>query len=100
METKLIRLRDGTLIEVEVRPGDTQVGAIEHVQQSLDTIRPVLLRVAQSVGTLWQEMSQDLTIESAEIGFGLSFESEGSIFVTKASASANLSITLTITPRR
>jgi hypothetical protein len=99
VDTKLLELHDGTIVEVEVRPGDAQVNAVQGMSKSLDAIRPVLQGVAESVGAIWQDMNRDLEIETAEIVFGLSFEGEGNIFITRASTTANLTITLKLAPR-
>lgn len=49
--------------------------------------------------TAWDELNQDMHIERAEIELGLSFEGEGNIYVTKATASANLVVKLQLKPK-
>jgi hypothetical protein len=99
MATKLIRLRDGTLIEAEVSPGEaTQIsgGAAEKVGASLDQIQQIMGRVGQSLAESWRVLSDRLEITEAEIELGLSFEGEGNLFITKAKAGANLVMKVTV----
>jgi hypothetical protein len=103
MATKLIRLDDGTLVEVEVQEGEFQEiagGVADRVDASVDKIKPVLIKVCESITSAWKEMNQDMLIEKTEIELGLSFECEGNIYVTKAKAGANLVIKLVLNPKQ
>lgn len=102
MATKLIRLEDGLLVEVEVPSDQAQQisgGLAERVSASLDKIRPVLRKVAVSVTDSWRELSKDVRVEQAELEIGLSFEAEGNLYVTKSTAGANLTVRLTFAPQ-
>ena len=102
MATKLIRLQDGTLVEVEVSPGEARAiagGEADKVNSALDRIQPVLTNVAKPVIEMWQSLPRHVSLEQVEIELGLSFEGEGNIFVTKARAGANLTVTLTLKNR-
>jgi hypothetical protein len=102
MPTKLIRLDDGLLVEVEVAPDQAQQisgGLAERVAASLDKIRPVLRTVAASITDSWRELSKDVRVEQAELEIGLSFEAEGNLYVTKSTAGANLTVRLVFAPR-
>lgn len=101
MITKLIKLSDGTLVEVEASPDDVQQissNVAERVQETLDKVKPILIQTCRPVIAAWKEMSQDMDIEQAEIELGLSFEGEGNIYVTKVKSGANLIIKLTLKP--
>jgi hypothetical protein len=102
MATKLIRLKEGPLVEVEIT--DEQAvpcagGATELVEESVDQIKPILKTVCRPISEAWKEISQDMTIESAEVQLGLSFEGEGNLFISKAKAGANLTVKLTMKPK-
>jgi Trypsin-co-occurring domain 1 len=102
MPTKLIRLQDGTLVEVEVAPGEARAiagGEAEKVNSALDRIQPILVNVSKSVTDAWRSLPRHISVEQVEIELGLSFEGEGNIFVTKARAGANLTVTLTLSNR-
>jgi Trypsin-co-occurring domain 1 len=102
MPTKLIRLQDGTLVEVEVTPGEARPisgGAADRVGATLDRIQPILVNVCRPVLDAWRSVGDELAIERAEVEVGLSFEGEGNVFVTKAKAGANLTVTLTLRKR-
>lgn len=99
MATKLIRLSDGTLVEVDVAPGEAaQIagGAADKVASSLDQIQPIIAKVCRSLADTWAAVAEQVQIEKAEVEIGVSFEGEGNIFVTKAKAGANLVLTLTL----
>lgn len=103
MSTKLIRLQDGTLVEVEVTPGEARTiagGQADKVSSSLDRIEPILVNVSKPVIDAWQSLPRHISVEQVEIELGLSFEGEGNIFVTKARAGANLTVTLTLRNQR
>jgi len=102
MNTRLIKLQDGTLVEVEVRGGELQPiagGAADHVAASIDKLTPILIKVCQPIVAAWGELNKDMSIEHAEVELGLSFEGEGNLYVTKATAGANLKVRLVLKPR-
>ncbi len=101
MSTKLIKLEDGTLIEIDVDENQVQQisGAMaEKVNATLDTIEPVLINACRPVVAAWKELNKEMYIDEAEIEIGLSFEGEGNIYITKAKAGANLTVKLTLKP--
>lgn len=102
MATKLIELEDGTLVEVEV-PDDQakQISSrsADPVSSTFDKIRPILVNVARPIAQAWQEISQEIQIEGAEVQISFSFEGEGNIYITKAKAGSNLTVKLTLKPR-
>jgi hypothetical protein len=102
MPTKLIRLDDGVLVEVEVPPDQAQQisgGLAERVSASLDSIRPLLRTAAASITDIWRELTKDARVEQAELEIGLSFEAEGNLYIAKSTAGANLSVRLVFAPR-
>lgn len=103
MATKLIRLNDGTLVEVKAPEGEFREiagGVADRVDASVDKIKPILTKVCKSITSAWKEINQDMLIEKTEIELGLSFEGEGNIYITKAKAGANLVIKLVLNPKQ
>jgi Trypsin-co-occurring domain 1 len=104
MASKLIRLNDGTLVEVEIEPVPGQVqqisggSAATRVESSFKDIAPVLFKVCSSVLDTWEEHDQDGRLEQVEVEVGLSFEGEGNIYVTKAKAGATLKVKMILKP--
>lgn len=101
MPSKLIRLTDGTLIEVEVddqaaRPVSRQ--AAEKVNAAIEGIGETLLRATQPIASVWKELNKDMLIDEAEIELGLGFEAEGNLYITKAKGNANLIVRLKLKP--
>lgn len=106
MATKLIELDDNMLVEVEANPGEAEAisgGAAQRVNASLDSIGPFLTRACRPIVAAWrdvaQELRRDMHIEQAEVELGLSFGGEGSIFLAKSSASANITVKLVLTAK-
>ncbi|EKU98224.1 hypothetical protein Lepto7375DRAFT_7486 [Leptolyngbya sp. PCC 7375] len=95
--TKLIRLEDNSLIEVEASVDESRQvagGAAERVSSSFDKISPLLKKVCTPIANTWQELNKDVYIDQAEVEIGLSFEGEGNLYITKAKTGANLNIKL------
>ena len=100
--TKLIELADGVLLEVSVAPDEARPisgGLAEKVNATFDKIQPVLVKTCRPIMAAWQELNREVLIDQAEIELGLSFEGEGNLYITKAKATANLSVKLVIRPR-
>ena len=104
MATKLIELNDGILVEVEVSPDQARPiagGAAEKVLgATLERLTPMIVQVARPVVAAWEQLNQDMDVESADIELALNFESEGNLYLAKASAGANITIAFTLKPRR
>ena len=102
MASKLIELDDGVLVEVDAEENEAKQissGAIEAVNSSFAKIKPILKKAVQPIAEVWQELDQDVAIESAEVQINFSFEGEGNIYITKAKAGSNLSVKLTLKPK-
>ncbi len=102
MSSKLIELEDGLLVEVEVSPDHAKQisgGMPEQVNKAIDTVRPVLLKACRPIVSVWNELNQEMSINNAELELQLGFSAEGSVFLAKTSGSANLKVTLSISPK-
>ena len=102
MPTKLIKLEDDTLVEVEVAPDQVQQisgGLADKVSATFEKIKPILVKTCRPIISAWKEINKELKIEQAEIEIGLSFEGEGNLYVTKSKAGANLTVKLLFKPR-
>ena len=97
MATKLIRLADGTLVEVEVPSGYIEQisgDTATKVSTTIDsTLVPVLIKDLEPIKSAWKELNKDMTIEKAEIEVAFGFEIEGNLFVAKSKHNASLSVT-------
>lgn len=102
MSNKLIRLEDGTLIEIEMIEGEMEQisgGFANKVSSSFEKIKPVLLSVCKPIHDVWSELNKEMTVDQAEVQVGLSFESEGNLYITRSKANANLLIKLILRPK-
>jgi len=103
MASKLIKLEDGTLVEVDVSEGEAQKtagGFVTVVDATFDKIKPILIKTCKPIAEAWKEMNQDMILEKAEVEIGFSFEAKGDIFITKAKASSNLTVKLVLKPKK
>jgi len=101
MPTKLIDI-DGTLVEVEVSPGEVQQisgGLAEKVSTTFEKIQPLLVKACRPIMAAWKEINRDMTVQQTEVELGLGFEGEGNIYVTKSKASANITVKLILKPK-
>jgi hypothetical protein len=100
MPTKLIRLEDGTLVEIETSPNEAQQisggSTAKRVEANFDKISPILQKICRPLTETWKELSKEMLIEQAEVEIGLSFEGEGNLYITKSKASANLKVKLVL----
>lgn len=98
MTATLIKLDDGTLVEVEV-PGDyiePVVGsAARRVKTTIeDTLKPILINTSKPLRAVWEELNKEMTVEKAEIELNFGFEVEGNLYLAKSKANANLTVKL------
>ena len=97
MATRLIKLEDGTLVEVEVPAEAYQpiVGSLaDKVDTTFDKIKPVLLKVYKPIAATFRELSQEIEVDQIEIELGLCFEYEGNLYITKTTLGANIIVRL------
>jgi hypothetical protein len=102
MPTRLIELPDGMLVEVEVEPDEAQSisgGSAKRVSAGFDKVQPMLLGMCESLAETCREIQKTTGVQSAELELGLSFEAEGNLYITKSTASANLTVRLVLLPQ-
>lgn len=99
MGTRLIKLEDGTLVEVEVPDNEVQQisGSLaDKVDATFSKITPILLKVCHPVASAVKDIRSEIDLEQVEVELGLSFEAEGNIYITKANLGANVIIRMTL----
>ncbi len=97
MDTKLIQLKDGTYVEVQVQDGDKNLNAGGRKwEKSFEQIEPILERVSNSVAGLFDKVNENIEIEKAEVDINLGFQGQGNVFVAKGKLGANLTVKLFI----
>ena len=101
MASELIKLNDGTLVEIENSDNDIEQisgGVANSVSESIDIIAPLLKRAIAPLKNTFNELNKDMNIEKAEVEIGIGFEAGGDVFIVKGKGKANLSIKLTLLP--
>jgi hypothetical protein len=103
MASKLIKLEDETLVEVEVvdnKAREISAGAADKIQDAaIDKIKPIILIACRPISEVWKELNKEMHIEQADVELGLGFEAEGNLYITKAKGNANLVVKLTLKPK-
>lgn len=102
MASKLIKLQDDILLEVEVPDNQLQQiagGDAPKVNKAIDSIKPLLLKTCQPLTAVWQELNRDLSITEAEVELALGFEAEGNVFIAKGKTNASLTVRLKLCPK-
>jgi hypothetical protein len=97
--TSLVELIDGTLVEVDVpesRATPLSSGFARKVDADLERIRPILARFITPIIDSIDNLPNSDRIKRAELEFGLSFEAEGFIYVTRSRSDGNITIKLII----
>jgi hypothetical protein len=102
MASRLIKLEDGTLVEID-RPtaGVEEIsgGALESIKDAtIDKIEPLLERAVKPVAALYRKAHEGIEVREAEVELGIGFEAEGNLYITRAKGSANLVVKLKIGP--
>ena len=91
--------RSGALIPEQIAGGGEKPSAIS--QTFDDMVRPLLEKVCQPFESLWNNTTEHVQIEQADIELGISIGGEGKVFfLAKASANANLKVKLTLKPKK
>lgn len=100
MASKLIKLRDGTLVEVEVTGTEVQQisgGLAKKVNTTIDDMKDVLSKACQPIVAAVKDLREKVTdLEHVEVEVGLSFDIEGNIYITKANLGANVLVRMTL----
>jgi hypothetical protein len=99
MASKLIKLEDGTLVEVEIAKDEAQQiagGVAKKVDTTLEKIKPVLLKICQPVAASVKTLRDDVDLEQVEVEVALSFDLEGNIYVAKTNFGANILVRMTL----
>jgi hypothetical protein len=99
MANRLIKLDDGTLVEVEVAGDEVQQisgGLAENVHATMNKIRDALLKTCQPIVAAVKGLRKDVDIEQVEVEVGFSFDVEGNIYITKANLGANILVRMTL----
>jgi len=94
---EIITLQDNIRVEAEI--SDARVSLTDgKVQQTLDAIKPVLLKSIQPIVAAWKELNRELTVSEAEIELGFGFETSGTVFLASTKGNVNLKVTLKLKP--
>jgi hypothetical protein len=99
MATKLIRLSDDILVEVEAKEGEGQQisgGIAKKVNATFSEIKDVLLKTCRPIVDALKEVRDEVELEQVEVEVGLSFEAGGDIYVAKATLGANVLVRMTL----
>lgn len=96
----LIKLEDGSLVEVqlpEYMTGEVSVGLAQPTLATLSDIEQLICSAAEPVARAAKRISQEQNVSvTADVEVGLSLEAGGHPYITKDKAAANLVVKLSI----
>jgi|SRR5258708_6612606 len=97
MGSKLIKLDDGTIVEVATAGDEVQqiVGG-DKVHATFDKIRPILVKTCTPIVEAVKELRDTTDVEQVEVEVGFSFAAEGNIYITKTTLGANVIVRMTL----
>jgi len=95
MAKQIITLADGIRVEAESTESEVAAGDGK-VDTTIESIRPTLLKVIRPVAAAWNELSNEITVEKAEIELGFGFEASGNFFVASTKGNVNLKVKLLV----
>lgn len=103
MASKLIKLEDGILMEVDV-PEQAQPVAggkleIKSVNKSINAIEAILLKACKPVANVLTELNKEMSVNEVEVEVELGLEAEGNFFIAKGKTNTSLTIKLKLTPK-
>jgi hypothetical protein len=100
MPTRIMRLSEGTLVEIESREFDAELisgGIVERISPSLQNLGSLVSTTLEPLSKLIREASARAPeLKSIELEFGIALEAEGNLFITRSRANANLSLRLVL----
>jgi hypothetical protein len=98
--SRLIRLQDNVLVEVESQPGGWQEisasDAVPQLDAAIGKASDTLVRVCESLAEAVKRISETVEITNVEATVGLGFEAEGNLYITKAKGNASITVKVTM----
>ena len=94
---RLIKTPDGVLIEVEASLSEKcSSRSAKVVHKGLEQISTVLGNACGTMKDFWSKELDGVELDEVQIAFGLSFETEGDIYIARAKGEASISVTATL----
>jgi hypothetical protein len=99
MSTELIKLRDGTLVEVQApKDGFQQLVSrrAKFVDATMDSITPLITKVCDRVTAAMEDLIGRADVAQAEVSVSLGFEVSGDLYIARSTTDANLTVKLVL----
>ena len=94
----LIRFEDGVMVEVAAPTGGTfapvSAGSADRISAQFSDSAHQLSAVIAPIAAMLQRAMEGTRAKEAEVELSVGFSAEGSIFVSKVTAEANLKVTI------
>lgn len=95
--SKIIKLKDGLEIEVEVDKNQAhEISDNKSVDSSIDKIQDFLTKLMRPICNTYRELDKDMSIESAKVSVGVKIGIEGNFILAKSTAGANIQVEITL----
>lgn len=94
---------DGPLVEVEMTLPDTREASsgtfVKVVNRGFEDVLNTLRSIVVPFSDTWKELSKEVEISESTLKVSLGVTAEGNFYIAKGGASANLEISLKLTPK-
>lgn len=99
--TKVIELNDGLEVEIEVDDNNAyQISNGAKIDSSIENIQSILLKIMKPISETYQNLSENINIESTKISVGIKIGAEGNFILAKSSIGANIKVQMTLKPKK
>lgn len=94
----IIELQDGVLVEIQAAENysEKKISSSKLRETSLSDLKPFLKKVLAPVASSYQELKEDISLESAKVTVGIKIGFDGNFILAKTSTEAHVEVELTI----
>jgi len=97
---KIIKLNDGVEVEVEVQDNQGfEISNSNSIDSSIDRVQELLKKIIRPISETYEELNQDVTLESAKVAVGIKIGIEGNFILAKSNAEAHILVEMTLRPK-
>lgn len=90
---RVIQLKDGLEIEVEVREDESmEISTQKKVDSAIDNIQSILKKVMKPVANTYKELNKEVSMESVKVSVGIKISAEGNFIIAKSNIGAHIQV--------
>ena len=95
--TKIIEWNDGLEVEIDIDDNSAyQISNSSKINSSNGDIHNILLKIMKPISKTYEDLSENLNIESTKISVGIKIGAEGNFILATSSMGANIEVQMTL----